>query len=74
MARLEHPLVQCSVCPRRFRGRAYGGERYCSASCKQQAYRQRLRDAKPPLDSAPRDAQGLGDLPIGAPVEPQLGR
>ena len=73
MARLEHPLIQCAICPRRFRGRSYGGSRYCSPACRQQAYRDRLGNAKPALDRAPRDAQGPGDLPIGAPVEPQLG-
>ena len=73
MPRLEHPLIQCAICPRRFRGRAYGGPRYCSPACRQQAHRQRLRDAReaePALGGRPGDAQGLGDLPVAAPVDP----
>ena len=78
--RLEQPLVQCSICPRRFRGRVYSGERYCSPSCRQRAYRdrqQRLRNArvpKPSLDGGARDAQGLGDGPVGSAADPLLGR
>ena len=73
MGRQEQPLVQCSVCPRRFRGRVYSGPRFCSPACRQQAYRDRLGNArvtKPALDGAAGDAQGLGNLPVGPTIDP----